>query len=185
MMNIVNEMSTFEHAVLFCLKNEDDSWRTNAKLEDLNDGAGWTFIGLTQRYDGDYLKAEHGLNIIGLYELYKVDKAHAIQIIVDCYKKKYWDGRGFDAITSPRIAIRLFDLAVNCGFGGLNDVIKRSGLGRKFEPETINATVAEAGEESVLHTIKAAALDRYKALKGWSRFGNGWTNRLNKDEFVY
>ena len=83
------DIPVVEQAILFCLRNEDDRWDTKAKLEDLHDGAGWTFIGLTQNYDGAYLKAEHGLTIVGLHELYKCDKAHAIKIIVDCYKKKY------------------------------------------------------------------------------------------------
>ena len=83
MMNI--DMPTVEQAVLFCLRNEDYRWDSNAKLENLHDGAGWTFIGLTQNYDGAYLKAEHGLTIVSLYGLYKVDKAQAIKIIVDCY----------------------------------------------------------------------------------------------------
>lgn len=179
------DMPTVEQAVLFCLRNEDYRWDSNAKLENLHDGAGLTFIGLTEKYDGDFLKKEHNISITSLHELYKCDKAHAIKIIVDCYKNKYWNGRGFDGIDSPRIAIRLFDLAVNMGFGGLNDVMRRAGLGKKFTPEAVNAMLDQIGEEKTLHIIKMAALDRYKILKGWDRFGNGWTNRLNKDEFVY
>ena len=181
MMNI--DMPTVEQAVLFCLRNEDYRWDSNAKLENLHDGAGWTFIGLTQNYDGAYLKAEHGLTIVSLYELYKVDKAQAIKIIVDCYKKKYWRNRGFDKIKSERIAIRLFDLAVNCGFGGLDNIMSRAGLGKTFNADTVNALIENEGELAALHQIKSAALDRYKDLKGWSRFGKGWSNRLNKDEF--
>ena len=177
--------NTMETAILFCLRNEDYRWDTNAKLEDLRDGAGDTFIGLTQKYDGDYLYREHGLAIMSLYELYKVDKAQAIKIIVDCYKNKYWNNRGFDKLTSPRIAIRLFDLAVNMGFGGLNDVMRRAGLGKVFSTDAVNKLIEAEGEMGALQTIKAAALDRYKILKGWARFGNGWTNRLNKDEFIF
>ena len=181
MMNI--DTPIVEQAILFCLRNEDDRWDTKAKLEDLHDGAGWTFIGLTQNYDGAHLKAEHGLTIVGLHELYKCDKAHAIKIIVDCYKKKYWNNRGFDKIKSPRIAIRLFDLSVNCGFGGLNNIMSRAGLGKRFTPEAVNALIDSNGEGPALARIKAAALERYKSLKNWPKFGNGWTNRLNKDEY--
>ena len=46
------DIPVVEQAILFCLRNEDDRWDTKAKLEDLHDGAGWTFIGLTQNYDG-------------------------------------------------------------------------------------------------------------------------------------
>lgn len=182
MMNI--DTPIVEQAILFCLRNEDDRWDTKAKLEDLHDGAGWTFIGLTQNYDGAYLKAEHGLTIVSLSELYKADKAQAIKIIVDCYKKKYWNNRGFDKINSPRIAIRLFDLSVNCGFGGLNNIISRACFGKKFSPEAINAVIGEIGEGPALSRIKMAALERYKSLDQWDDFGNGWLNRLNKDEYT-
>ena len=179
------DIPVVEQAILFCLRNEDYRWDSNAKLENLHDGAGLTFIGLTEKYDGDYLKKEHGMAITSLHELYKCDKAQAIKIIVDCYKNKYWNNRGFDKLTSPRIAIRLFDLAVNMGFGGLNDVMRRAGLGKTFSAEAVNKLIEAEGEMGALQTIKAAALDRYKILKNWNRFGNGWTNRLNKDEFTF
>ena len=97
---------TADNAILFCLKNEDDNWRTNAKLEDLGDGASWTFVGVTQKYDGQYLKEKHNIDVVGLHKLYQTDKAAAVKIIVDCYDKKYWRNRGFDKIKSERIAIR-------------------------------------------------------------------------------
>ena len=178
-----NAILTVDHAILFCLKNEDYYWRTNAKLEDLDDGAGWTFIGITQKYDGKYLKEKHNIDVVGLHKLYQTDKAAAVKIIVNCYDKKYWSNRGFDKIKSERIAIRLFDLAVNCGFGGLNNIMARAGLGKVFNPDTVNALIENAGELAALRQIKAAALARYKALKGWTRFGKGWSNRLNKDEY--
>ena len=53
-----------EAAVLFTLRNEDYKWDTDAKLENLDDNAGWTFIGLTQKYDGDYLKEKYDTNIM-------------------------------------------------------------------------------------------------------------------------
>lgn len=172
-----------DNAILFTLRNEDCLWDKKAQLEDLHDGAGWTFIGLTQRYDGKYLKDAHGLDIVGLADLYKHDKAAAVKIIVDCYKNKYWNGRGFDQVKSDRIAIRLFDLAVNCGFGGLNNILERAGLGKSFNAAAVNNLINTQGEATALTIIKIAALDRYKSLKNWNKFGKGWENRLKKDEF--
>ena len=177
------EMPVVERAILFCLRNEDYRWDSAAQLEDLDDGAGLTFIGITEKYDGPTLQREHGLTMRELYELYKQDKAKAVGIIIDIYQRKYWDNRGFDRIKSDRIAIRLFDLAVNNGFGGLNNIMARAGLGKTFNADTVNALIENEGELAALHQIKSAALDRYKDLKGWSRFSKGWSNRLNKDEF--
>lgn len=183
-MDNVTTIPTLDHAILFCLKNEDDSWRTNAKLEDLHDDAGWTFIGITQRYDGQYLKEKHNIDVVGLHKLYQTDKAAAVKIIVDCFRKKYWDNRGFDKVKSERIAIRLFDLSVNCGFGGLNNIMARAGLGKRFSPEAVNALIGNIGELPALSRIKAAALERYMSLENWPKFGKGWTNRLDKDEYT-
>lgn len=176
-------METKEKAILFCLRNEDDRWDSKASLEDLDDGAGWTFIGLTQKYDGKYLKDQHNIDIVGLSQLYKKDKPAAIAIIVDCYENKYWNGRGFDQVKSERIAIRLFDLMVNCGAGGLNNIMLRAGLGKSFNPAAVNNLIDKEGEEKALTIIKIAALDRYKGLKGWGKFGGGWSNRLKKNEY--
>lgn len=170
-------------AIFFTLRNEDYRYDTKGKLENLDDGAGWTFIGLTERFDGKYLKDTHGLTIPGLAELYKTDRPKALMIIKDTYAAKYWNGRGFDKVKSPRIAIRLFDLAVNCGFGGLNNIIYRAGIGEKFNPEEVNKLIDKLGEDAALVVIKNAALSRYRSLRGWARFGQGWKNRLEKDEF--
>ncbi len=172
-----------EAAILFTLRNEDYNWDTKARLEDLQDGAGWTFIGITQKYDGGYLKDKHDIDVPGLATLYGKDKQKAVEIIKDTYEQKYWHGRGFDKIKVPRIAIRLFDLAVNCGFGGLNKIIENCGLSTRFDSDDVNRLIDKQGEGPALAIIKNAALQYYKGLKGWPRFGNGWSNRLKKDEF--
>ena len=170
-------------AIMFTLRNEDCHWDTKARLENLNDGAGLTFIGLTEKYDGEYLKTTHHTDIKGLAELYKTNRPTAIGIVVDTYRHKYWTGKGFDQIKSDRIAVRLFDLAVNCGFGGLNNIMRLAGLSEKFTPEEINDLIEKLGEDSALALIKNAALSRYQTLRGWKRFSKGWTARMNKDEF--
>lgn len=179
----ITNMNIANQAILFTLRNEDDLWDKKARLEDLDDGAGKTYIGLTEKYDGKYLKDSHNIDIVGLSELYKRSKPMAIKIIVDCYKNKYWNGRGFDQIKSDRIAIRLFDLAVNCGFGGLNDICNRAGLGKTFNAAAVNHLINTQTEATALTIIKIAALDRYKSLRNWKKFGKGWENRLKKDEF--
>lgn len=180
---VLNIPDRKKQAILFTLRNEDDRWDTHARLENLNDGGGDTFIGLCSVYDGKYLQEKYGLDIPKLALLYTADRPEALDIIVDTYGERYWNGRGFDKVNSDKIAIRLFDLAVNCGFGGLNNIMERAGLGDIFVAEIVNDLIKSQGEDTALTIIKNAALDRYRSLRQWPKFGNGWTNRLEKNEF--
>ena len=100
-----------QKAIEFMLRNEDYRWDSRAVLENLNDGAGLTFVGLTERDDTKYLPPECPA-IKALAALYKTDKARAIEIIIQTYIKAYWNPK-YDDLISERLAIRLFDLGVN------------------------------------------------------------------------
>lgn len=165
-------------AILFALRNEDDSYDKNAKLENLNDGAGLTFIGLTEKYDEHYLKNAHELTIKQLAELYQQDRKRTIEIIKDAYYDLYW-AKEFDAITDERITIRLFDLMLNRGRGGLNSILGAAG----YKLTTINDNIKTEGAETVYDNIIIAAEKAYRSLRQFNRFGEGWLNRLKRNVY--
>ena len=111
----------FNKAILFTLDNEDSNWRTQPKLENLGDGAGLTFMGLTQEDDEKLLPG--GMTIQELAAIYldgnEEFHEYALDMITDIYYHEYWlvnkINAGYDNIESYKIACRLFDFGVNRG----------------------------------------------------------------------
>ena len=142
---MLDTMTRQEKAIRFMLRNEDYKWDSRAKLENLNDGAGLTFAGLTERDDTKYLPSDCP-TIRALAELYKVDKCKAITIIITTYIKAYWNPK-YNELINERLAIRLFDLGVNMGVGsavkllqrGLNDLGANLKADGQFGPATLVA----------------------------------------------
>ena len=164
-----------EKAVNFALRNEDDSYDKNAKLENLNDGAGLTFIGLTEKYDEAHLKNKYGLTIKQLADLYKTDKAKALEIVKDTYQDLYWN-KAFDDLKDERLAIRLFDLMLNRGAGGLRSILSNAG----YRLENLNDYIDKQGKDTVYRNVVDSAEELYRGLKNFNRFGTGWLNRLKR-----
>lgn len=174
------------------LRNEDFRWDTAAKLEDLKDGAGWTFIGLTEKYDSGYIPG--GLSIVELAELYKHDQKAAINIIIAVYDTKYWPGV-YDKIKFEKLAIRLFDAGINCGVRTsikllqctLADLGAEIVIDGGFGPQTLDAVNRHSGPV-VLKEYKKVLENHYHAIiakdPSKARFHDGWQNRLNRDEFA-
>ena len=165
-------------AINFALRNEDDDYDKNAKLEDLKDGAGLTFIGLTEKYDEAYLKNKHGLSIKQLADLYKNDKIKVIEIIKNAYYDLYWL-KSFDLINDEKIAIRLFDLMLNRGAGGLRQILSNAG----YCLETLNDNIKNQTADVVYENIINSAEELYRGLKQFNKFGKGWLNRLYRSEY--
>lgn len=167
-------------AIKFMLRNEDYRYDTNARLEDLGDGAGLTFIGLTEKYDSKFLAA--GMTIKGLADLYKRDKLMALTEITNVYRLKYWNNL-YDFINQERLAIRLFDLGVNCGVGTAVKLLQKA-VGAESSGKFNPATLAKVNETPAAYeAFKQRAAGYYRSLRQFNKFGKGWLNRLNKDEY--
>jgi len=81
------------------------------------------------------------------------------------YKDYYQKAEGLakkKGITEPIVILHLVDQAVNGGFGSVKSIIKAL-----VPPYTLSKVVE-------------ARLARYRSLKGWNKFGKGWTNRVNE-----
>lgn len=167
-----------QKAILFALRNEDDGYDKNAKLENLGDGAGLTFIGLTEKYDGAYIKNKYGMTISQLANYYKTNKGKALDIIKETYCDLYWL-KSFDLINDEKIAIRLFDLMLNRGAGGLRQILSNA----NYRLETINDNIKNETANVVYKNIINSAEELYRGLKQFNRFGKGWLNRLYRSEY--
>jgi lysozyme family protein len=176
----MGEIDRATKAIKFMLRNEDYRYDTKAKLENLGDGAGLTFIGLTEKHDTKYLP--FGMTIKGLANLYSQDKLMALAEIIAIYREKYWNKR-YDFINDERLAIRLFDFGVNCGIGTAVKILQKAvniAPTGKFD----EATVTRVNETATAYTLfKKAAEGYYRSLRQFPKFGRGWLNRLNKDEY--
>lgn len=167
-------------AIKFMLRNEDYRYDTKAKLENLGDGAGLTFIGLTEKYDTKFLP--FGMTIKSLANLYSQDKLMALAEIVSIYRAKYWNKR-YEFINDERLAIRLFDFGVNCGVGTAIKILQKA-IGITPTGKFDEATCTKTNETSNAYELfKERAEGYYRGLRQFPKFGKGWLNRLNKDEY--
>lgn len=188
----------FDKAIMFTLDNEDWNWRHNPKLENLNDGAGWTFIGITQRDDEKYLP--FGLTVQTLADIYINDverRKEMLEIINDIYFKKYWKP-AYDQIQSYIIACRLFDFGVNRGIvravqalqnacnvlmpGAVE--LKVDGVFGDKTLNRVNSLIKAFGEDKLYNAFVYQCRKQYSAIvdrnPNMGRFYQGWINRLER-----
>lgn len=189
----------FDRAVPFVLYNEDNSWQTRPKLEDLGDGADMTFIGLTQRDDEKYLP--FGLTIKALADTYINEpgrREEMLEVITDIYFKKYWKP-AYDEIQSYKIACRLFDFGVNRGITRAvnalqiacnillpGDVaLKVDGLFGDKTLIRINNLIKAFGEDKLYNAFVYQCRKQYSSIvdhnPSMGRFYKGWINRLERE----
>lgn len=174
------------------MRNENHDYdKGTIKIEHLGDGAGATFLGLTERDDTKYLS--EGMTIESLAKLYKKDMWKAIGIVKEIYKIRYISP-AYEKIINERIYIRLIDLGVNCGMHTAIKMLQRAaencGVVCKadgiFGPATLAAIHACDGEK--LHgSYKRVALAHYKAIVANipddAKFLDEWEERLKTDEY--
>lgn len=180
-------MNLKTEAIKWMLKNEDDRWDTSAKLEYLNDGAGATLIGITERDDEKYLP--NGMTIEGLYGFYQTDRQKAIDIIVDVYSRKYWNPL-YESIADKKLAIRLFDFGVNAGIATAVKILQMAAYARGarivIDGQFGNKTLAAINRiPDLLPLYKQGIEKHYRGIAKktkFKRFLNGWLNRLNRPE---
>lgn len=101
--------------------------------------------------------------------------AHAI------YRKYYWDSQQCDKMPTG-VDYFLFDSGLLHGIGASKRWLQLA-VGAKQDgdigPKTLEA-VSKADPSKVLVEMEAVRRRYCKSRPGWKKFGQGWTNRVNK-----
>lgn len=165
-------MNIFKAAVEFTLRHE------GGYVNDPKDPGGETNFGISDRRDGK-IDGQADINGDGLPDvaISKLSVTQAEQI----YYRNYWIPCRCDYLP-PSVAVVLFDTAVNCGNRRAIQMLQKV-IGVKEDgvigPMTINA----ANKLDAFGTSRLMADERlafYRELKTFSRFGKGWTKRVQE-----
>ena len=154
--------------------------REGGKVDDPADRGGRTAYGITQRVY-DHWRA--GLNLDGA-DVWEITQEEVAAI----YRANYWDAVRGDEVcaTDPRLALALFDCAVNSGPGRAVKQLQTAlgitadgGFGRETR-----AALAACTDPDRLLTVMLATRDTfYRGLVArdgsQGRFLKGWLNRTN------
>jgi hypothetical protein len=106
---------------------------------------------------------------------------------IEIYKQEYWDkiqGDKLDA-RNPKLAIVIFDSAVNNGIGGANGIIKSivNTNGNRFDDKMIEDIIAADKSNDLYSNIINKRYQKYKDIIAknpvMDEYGKGWNNRLD------
>ena len=106
---------------------------------------------------------------------------------IEIYKQEYWDkiqGDKLDA-RNPKLAIVIFDSAVNNGIGGANGIIKSivNTDGNRFDYKMIEDIIAADKSNDLYSNIINKRYQKYKDIIAkepvMDVYGKGWNNRLD------
>lgn len=150
--------SVFDQAVGFVLRDRIEGGYVN----DPRDPGGETKFGISKRsYPRENIKA--------------LTRARAIEI----YKRDYWDRPGCDQLP-PKLAVAMFDCAVNQGAGIAPQLLQRA-LGTAPDgiigPITLRAAHGADQDDAVIQFI-GWRLRRYAFTANASTYMRGWSNRV-------
>lgn len=140
----------FEKALQFVLKRE------GGYVNDPLDKGGETNKGITHGTYNEYRKSK-GLPVQSVKNITDTE-------VKDIYYSRYWLRAGCDKISNPKLAIVMFDTAVNMGVGRSGKLLASS----KGDFETFLKQ-----RQNTYHQFVA-----YDATQ--KRFLQGWTNRVNE-----
>lgn len=152
------ETSIFDQAVGFVLREQIEGGYVN----DPRDPGGETNFGISKRA---YPKE----NIKGMTR----DRAIAL------YKRDYWDKPGCDKLP-PKLAVALFDCAVNQGAGIAPKLLQRAigvAVDGDIGPKSTKAAHAADQDDAVIQFI-GWRLRRYAFTANASTYMRGWSNRV-------
>lgn len=152
------EPSIFDQAVGFVLRDRIEGGYVN----DPRDPGGETQFGISKRsYPKENIKA--------------LTRERAIEL----YRRDYWDKPGCDKLP-PKLAVALFDCAVNQGAGIAPQLMQRA-LGVNADgiigPITA-AAAAKADQDDAVIQFIGWRLRRYAFTANASTFMRGWANRV-------
>lgn len=168
-------MADFEKIMPWILYQEDDK-RIPGKIVDLGDGAGFTRLGLTQRWHQSDVPS-------GFFSsLPFPDAVKAAKIV---YKKLYWDLLDGDLINADIVAAPLMSFAVNTTVHAAVKTLQ-SVLGITEDGQVGPRTIAELNSKdpmAVARLFRASWEDFYHRLVSLepskAPFLTGWINRVN------
>jgi lysozyme family protein len=155
----------FDRAIEVVLAHEGETYTNHP-----NDRGGSTKFGISQRWNP-------GVNVREL------TRAQAIEI----YWERYWEGRRYEQLPE-RVAIKVFDLAVNLGeqtaVSCLQRALRACGtrvtVDGRLGPETCGAAV-EADEAALMASLRSEAAGEYRVRVArradQAAFQGGWLNR--------
>lgn len=155
----------FDRAIEVVLEHEGETYTDNP-----NDRGGPTKFGIAQRWNPDV-------------DVRELTRGQAIEI----YWERYWKGRGYEDLRE-RIAIKVFDLAVNLGEKTVVTCLQRAlracGVPVKVDgrlgPETFGAA-RWTDDVPLLAALRSEAAGEYRlrvARDGdQTAFERGWLNR--------
>ena len=155
----------FERAIEVVLAHEGETY-----TEHPNDRGGATKFGISQHWNP-------GVNIREL----------ARQEAIEIYWERHWQGRGYERLPE-KLAIKLFDLAVNLGESTAVTCIQRAllacgtrvAIDGRLGPETCEAARG-ADESSLLAALRSEAAGEYRlrVARGVNQrvFREGWLRR--------
>lgn len=167
-------MSVLDDALAFTLGNEGGYVNHPA------DPGGATNFGIIQRNLDQWNGAHPELNFPGDVKDLSQSQAESI------YRADYWR---WDAITDAAVAIKLFDIGVNCGTGTSIKLLQKAVNALATTPISVDgqlgpATLKAANDLApgdLMRAICQAQKDYYQAIvdrnPSQSVFLNGWLNR--------
>ena len=141
---------------------------------DIDDAGGETKFGISKR-------SYTNLDIKNL----SVEKAKEI------YKKDFWENQNYKNIKNKKLAIKVFDLAVNVGASRANKLTKRAlrAVNKKVEEngaldDVTICLINESDATDLLSALKSEAAGYYRLIVSTkphrAKFLKGWLNRAYK-----
>lgn len=152
------ENPIFDQAVDFVLKERIEGGYVN----DPRDPGGETNFGISKR---SYPKVN----------MKTLTREGAIAI----YKRDYWDAAGCDELP-PKVAVAVFDCAVNQGVGIAKKLLQRAARvtpDGAIGPKTL-AAINKADEDELVVQFLGWRLRRYAFTQNASTYMRGWSNRV-------
>lgn len=150
-------MNILKLALAFTLKWE------GGKVDDPQDPGGRTAYGVTQKTYNEYLKSKG----LGAKDVWNISDEEKYEI----YSKGYWVAAGCDKLEDHRLAISVFDFAVN---GGVSRSLKYLALSPNGYDQ-FNQNRIGCYNKLVEKNPKLS-----KYIKGWTNRVNALTEYINK-----